>query len=70
MKVKSKKTFRDKLTLLVTLQTCYVPFSPFQTNVPFFFSWITSGVSLTFSGGGEIGHLLEMASSERSKEVL
>ena len=70
LKVKRKKTFWDKLTLLVTLQTCYVPFNPFQTNVLFFFPYITSGVSLTFSGGREIGHLLEIASSERSKEVL
>ena len=64
------KTFKDKLILLVTLQTCCVPFDPFQTNVPFFFPWITSGFSLTFSGGKEIGYLLEMASSDRIKEVL
>ena len=70
LKVKRKKTFCDKLTRLVTLQTCYVPFNPFQNNVSFFSPYITSGVSLTFSGGREIGHLLEIASSERSKEVL
>ena len=68
--MKRKKTFSDKLTLLVTLQTCYVPFNPFQTNVRFFFPYITSEVSLTFSGAREIGHMLEMASPERSKEVL
>ena len=69
MKVKSKKTFRNKFTLLVTLQTCYALFKPFQTNVPFFFPRMKDDVRI-FSEGSKIGHLLEMTSSERSKEVL